>query len=400
MNTSFLHKAFLQHQRVFVRADLNVPINEQGSIKNDKRLKAILPTINYIQKHGGKVILATHIGRPLNNHLEHHLSTRNLIPWFESQGFRVDFQPDLLEAQKNSYLNPEHIMMLENLRFFLGEKNYSMPFAELLSNVADIYVNDAFGTMHRNDTSVSILPQFFLPHNRGWGLLVEAELQALESLHDAPKQPCMLVLGGAKVSDKIPLIKNFLLHTTPPTAIMLGGKIALPFLAMQGFNLGCSKPKQEDLSAAREVLALLTQTSLVLPVDLTVCSNPSAPENAQTKNITDLAEDDVVIDIGAKTVQLFVEKLSTTKTVFVNGTMGINETIYDSEGTTKLLQAIAALSAMKIIGGGDCGAAVEKLGLTNQMTFVSTGGGATLAYLGCENPWAILPGLKALGPAA
>jgi phosphoglycerate kinase len=400
MNKSFLHKAFLYRQRVFVRADLNVPIAENGSIKNDKRLRTILPTIAHIQKHGGKVILASHIGRPSSNALDHHLSTRNLINWFEKQGLEIEFERDLLAAQTNSYHNPQSIMLLENLRFFVGEKNYSMPFAELLSNVADIYVNDAFGAMHRNDTSVSLLPQLFLPQNRGWGLLVDLELEALESLHDAPTQPFVLALGGAKIIDKIPLLNNFLAHHIPPAIIMLGGKIALPFLAADGANLGASCPTDEEIKAAQQVLAQFGQTKLLLPIDFVVTTDLTQANAAQTKSLTELTSKDIIIDIGPQTLELFVQNVAMAKTIFVNGTMGINQAPHDSAGTEGLLRAITAIDGLKVAGGGDAVAAIESLNLGSQMTFLSTGGGATLAYLGSENPWAILPGLKALGPAA
>lgn len=400
MNKSFLHKAFLYRQRVFVRADLNVPIAENGSIKNDNRLRAILPTIAHIQKQGGKVILASHIGRPSGNGLDHHLSTRNLISWFEEHGLEIDFEPDLLAAQSNSYHKPQRIMLLENLRFFAGEKNYSMPFAELLSNVADIYVNDAFGTMHRNDTSVSLLPQLFLPKNRGWGLLVDLELEALEGLHDSPKQPFIIVLGGVKIIDKVGLLSNFLAHHIPPAVIMLGGKIALPFLAAGGTNLGASSPTDEEIILAQKILSQLGQTKLLLPVDFVVTTDLTQTDGIQTKLLTELTSNDIIIDIGPQTVQLFTQSLVWAKTVFANGTMGINEAPHDSAGTQGVLRAIAAIDGLKVAGGGDAVAAIESLGLGNQMTFISTGGGATLAYLGSENPWATVPGLKALGPAA
>ncbi len=381
MHTSFLHTQLLLRQRVFVRADLNVPIAENGTIKNDKRLKSMLPTIKHIQKRGGKVIIGSHIGQPSGGNLEHHLSTRNLVSWFEQEGFVVDFESDMLAAQPKTYENQERIMLLENLRFFVGEREYSMPFADLLANLADLYVNDAFGTMHRNDTSVSLLPRLFLPQNRGWGLLVEEELSHLEPLHVAPQQPLMLVLGGAKAADKIPLMTNFLLHHAPQ-AILLGGKLAFPFLAAQGKNLGASQPSTEEITLAKQVLDNLRSTKLILPIDFVVTN-------------------DVITDIGAQSIDLFANHLTNAKTIFLNGTMGINDTPADSQGTAGIINAIAQLhDCTKIVGGGDAVAAVETLGKANAMTFLSTGGGATLAYLASENPWQELPGLKALGPAA
>lgn len=400
MVTSFLHTHLLQHQRVLVRADLNVPIAENGTIKNDARLRALLPTINHIQARGGKIILATHIGRPTHTHLEHQLSTRNLIPWFEQQGLKVDFESDFLGALPKTYKNPGRIMLLENLRFFMGEKQYSMPFAELLANLADIYVNDAFGTLHRADTSVALLPRLFLPQNRGWGLLVEAELTHLEPLHDAPEQPLVLMLGGAKVEDKIGLITTFLQHSAPQT-ILLGGKLAFPFLAAQGIHLGASHPTGEEIVIAQQGLEVLGNTGLLLPTDAVTIKNLQQTATPSVKLISAIDADDIIIDIGPESCVLFKEALQAAKTIFVNGTMGINQTPADSTGTTALLQAIADLpDCIKIAGGGDGVAAIEKLGLQKAMTFLSTGGGATLTYLASENPWQELPGLKALGPGA
>lgn len=399
MNRSFLHEEFLYRQRVFLRADLNVPIAQNGSIKNDKRLREILPSIEFIQNKGGKVILASHIGRPAGTGLEHHLSTRNLINWFEEQNIAIDFESDLIAAQKNTYHNFNRVMLLENLRFFVGEKTYSMPFAELLADLADIFVNDAFGTIHRNDTSVTLLPQLFLPQNRGWGLLIEKELQALEALHDNPPSPLILVLGGAKIADKIPLINNFLAHTTPQ-AIILGGKIALPFLAKQGLQLGKSSPTFEDIALVQDVLTNLQKTELILPVDAVVSTDQSGSDLVTSKPISEIGENDYIIDIGSQSIKIFMEKIEEAKTVFFNGTMGYYESLNGIEGTKAIANAVANLDGIKIVGGGDACSVVEMLQLNSKMTFLSTGGGATLAYLGSENPWHDLPGLKALGPAA
>jgi 3-phosphoglycerate kinase len=397
MNRSFLHTTFLNRQRVLVRADLNVPIAQNGTIKNDRRLREIVQTLRFIQSRGGKVILASHIGRPTGVTLEHHLSTRNLIPWFEEQGFAVDFERDLRAAQPKTYKNHNRIMLLENMRFFVGEKNYSMPFAELLADLADIYVNDAFGTLHRSDTSVALLPQLFLPHNRGYGLLVEQEITALEVLHNTPPTPFALVLGGSKIVDKVPLINNFLLHA-PPQLILLGGKIALPFLALNGHDLGASKPTDAEIAAAQTVREHLGTTQLILPIDAVTVTQPTQA-TGQVKDIAQLYSTDLMVDIGPATSTLFTHALRDVKTVFTNGTMGINETERDSAGTAAVLHAIAQVEGIKIVGGGDATAATEQLGLAGKMTFLSTGGGATLSYLSCENPWQALPGLRALGPA-
>lgn len=401
MTTSFLHKQFLKHQRVFVRADLNVPINSNKKIENDARLKAIIPTIKHIQNNGGKIILATHIGRPSNPQLEPHLSTKSLLTWFEDQGFDIEFTSDLMVAHTKSYKNQNTILLLENLRFFAGEKQYSMPFAELLANLADVYVNDAFGCMHRRDASIALLPQLFLPQNRGWGLLVEKELSMLEPLHSSPPHPFYLVLGGAKVSDKAQLILSFLQHASPEK-IIIGGKLAFPFLKLQGHDLGtANEPNDHDLDIAKKIITALNNTKLVLPSDFVTNQQDINILNTTPKKINELTPTDIIIDIGKESCSSFAHEIADAASIFMNGTMGLYEHKEGAAGTIAMIQAISSLpsDSLKIAGGGDAIAAVQNLGFAQAMTFLSTGGGATLAFLASENPWQELPGLHALSPS-
>lgn len=392
MFSSFLHKQFLLKQRVFVRADLNIPIDDQGVIQNDKRLRELLPTLEFIINRGGKVILATHIGRPTGIGNEQHLSTRHLRPWLEAQGFSVDFEPDLVSAGSTSYKDPRRILLLENLRFFAGEKNYSMPFAELLMYIADIYVNEAFGTLHRNDTSVTLLPTLFLPENRGWGFLVEKELRMLEPLRTNPEQPFIAVLGGAKAADKIPLITHFINHCQV-SQLLLGGKICFPFLAAQGIALGPNTPTAQEIELVRPYI---NNPKIVLPIDFITITSVDA-NKTNIRQTQDLNAQEMIVDIGPESIKAFQHLITEAKTIFFNGTMGINKSITDTQGTTAVIKAIAAQQeCTKIIGGGDAVAAVEKLGQDAAMSFLSTGGGATLAYLASTEPLIDLPGLNAV----
>jgi len=343
-----------QIKRVFLRADLNVPIKDK-KVMQDYRLRSILPTINAIQTDGNKVILATHIGRPdassRKNFFDENLSTKILVPWFEQHGYSIDYEIDLLKAIEKSNRNPEKILLLENLRFFNGEQQTNVEFAKLLAQLADSYVNDAFGLLHRSDTSITLLPQEFDPDHRSFGLLVKKELQTLTALKENPQQPFLIILGGNKGETKLRALDTLLgkPKQTRPETILIGGAIAQDFPE----NL-LKKAKQNSVT-------------VVLPVDTQKDNN---------KNI---------VDIGPKTIELFKKEIARAKTIFANGTMGICETKEHETGSREILQAVADSNATTIIGGGDAVAATFQFGLESKMSFLSTGGGATLAFLANAN---------------
>ncbi len=370
----------LKHMRVLLRADLNVPL-KNNKILNDYRLQALLPTIDYIKKHGGKIILATHIGRPdaasKSNFFDETLSTKLLVPWFEKQGYDVNYEVDLLQAKEKSYKDHNQILLLENLRFFNGEKESCVEFAQLLVDLADVYVNDAFALIHRKDTSINITPKKFLPENRAAGLLIETEISELSKIKSSPEQPFVVVLGGNKIKDKIPLLKNLITSPTKPETIVIGGAISLPFLHVQNLFLNAHPlTDHETLSTTQKILELAHEHSVTiqLPQD--------APEN--------------FTDIGPETIQEFKKTITQAKTIFANGTMGIYEKSESAHGTQEILRAIADSPAYTIIGGGDAASATHLFGLQNHMNFISTGGGATLAFLAAQDPSENLHALKIL----
>ena len=217
----------LNKKRVFLRSDLNIPVHK-NQILNDFKLKSALPTIDYILKDGGKIVLGTHIGRPEAQSKTHfyddELSTQILMPWFEDRGYKIQYQPDLLQAQDQSHTNDSSILLLENLRFFNGEKEYNLNFAELLAATADFYVNDAFGLIHRGDTSVTLLAKQFDKNHRSFGFLIEKELENLEKIRNNTSQNFVLVLGGIKLKDKLPLLKKFIQNNdqVKPKSIIIG----------------------------------------------------------------------------------------------------------------------------------------------------------------------------------
>jgi phosphoglycerate kinase len=343
----------IKNKRVFLRADLNVPLHNK-QIVQDYRLQSIIPTIKYVQKHGGKIILATHIGRPCakiqTNYFDENLSTKILVSWFEKHNFKITFEPDLIKAKLLSKSNFDEILLLENLRFFNGEKGTQKEqetFAKLLKDLADIYINDAFALSHRNDCSVTLLPQKFKLQNRAFGLLYQKEILELTKLKKDVMQPFVLIIGGNKLKNKIPMLKSFLLAKHKPSTILIGSGI----------------DKQNTL--AQEIL-----------------------HDAQSQGITILFPEDYIIidgtlgDIGSKTQNIYCNIIKNAHTIFINGTLGCYENPQFQEGTKQILTCIAQNSkACKIAGGGDCVAAINLFNLKQSFTFLSTGGGATLQFL-------------------
>lgn len=375
----------LRGRRILLRADLNVPL-ENGLITDDFRLESIVPTLQKLRElRVEKIVLTTHIGRPTERTAA--LSTANLIPWFEKRGFPIVFAEDVSTAIEASMQPGNAIVLLENLRFFPGETKepHRQEFAEELAQLGDCYINDAFGTLHRDQTSLTTLPRMFPPDQRGIGLLVEREITELTKLKSAVKQPFVLVIGGNKVASKLPMLMAFL--TAPsdlrPQTILVGGRVAHAFLDAQNQ----AKPfasASSDIMHATEVLRFATQqqVSIALPTD-------------QVTAIIDGSS--AAIDIGMNTVQKFSEIIASANTVFLCGTVGMYEHPEGTFGTDKICHAIAqSPAAVKIVGGGDTMAAVHRYHIAEQFTLVSTGGTALLAFLSSPHPENDLPALAAL----
>ncbi len=395
-----LKDLLLKNKRVFLRADLNVPLSG-SNVSVDHKLTSILPTIDYIQSNGGKIILATHIGRPNitgDYSVDKNLSTKILIPWFEENGYKINFVENLESALDASSQNLNTIFLLENLRFFRGEKEKDENFAKKLASLADVYVNDAFGVIHRDDTSITLLPKLF--KEKSPGLLIEKELKILKNLKYNPKKPFVLVLGGDKVKDKIPLIQNFIDLPEPqePSSILIGGAIAYTFLKANGQNVGLSLIDEESIPIAKKILleAQKKNIKIVLPRDSLITLNNSKETVMLANNR--FQPDGIGVDIGLKTIDVFIKKIEEANTIFLNGTMGIYTNPSYASGTKTILKAVAKSRAFRVIGGGDAVAAVYKFNLKTKFDFLSTGGGATLKFLSLRPDEEItkLPGLKAL----
>lgn len=355
----------LKNKRVFLRADLNVPLkntgNENKKILQDYKLEKILPTINYIIKNGGKVILATHIGRPrasrLTNYFNKNLSTQILLSWFKSKNYNIQYEMDLEKAKIYSHENFNKILLLENLRFFNGEQgtiNECELFANKLKELADVYVNDAFALTHRDDCSVIILPKLF--KEKGYGFLIAEEIKNLNKIKENPKQPFLIVLGGKKAQTKIPLLKALInKEKGRPSSIIIGGLISNTFLNAKNNNNVEEKLANEILELANK-----NKVRIMLPMD-------------KIEN-----------DIGQKTIELFCNEIKNAKTIFVNGTMGVYEKKESQHGSKEILNCIAKSNAYKVAGGGDTVSAIYIFNLENEFNFLSTGGGAALAFLAGE----------------
>ena len=378
----------LNNTRVFLRADLNIPLVDQ-KIANDFRLRALLPTLNFLLEHGAKVVLATHIGRP-NGH-DPNLSTKILVPWFEKQGYTI-IHTESIEKAQHIELKPSQILLLENLRFFPGEKNHDAAFAKQLASLADCYVNDAFGIVHRADTSVTLLAQEFQPEQRTIGFVIEKELDMLNTLIQNPEQPCIAILGGGKVTDKIPLMQGMM---SKIQAILLCPAIVFTFAKALGKPVGKSLVDDTALEICTEIInqAQKQNIRLVLPIDYQV-ADKSIEGPLTTIEAKNFPENGIGISIGPKTIELFSQEIQHAQTIFFNAAMGFTHRPETMKGTHAILKAIAHATGTSVIAGGDSVAAAQQIGIEDHIDHLSTGGGATLAYLSGQE----LPGLQVFLP--
>ena len=373
-----------------MRADFNVPQDKEFSITDDTRIRATLPTIKYIlQNEAKKLILMSHLGRPDGRVVEKYSLKPVAIRLKELLGEPVRFLNDCVgdNIKKEIDTAKERVILLENLRFHAKEEANDDNFAKQLASLADIYVNDAFGTAHRAHASTQGVAHYL---KAAAGFLLEKEIQYLGNAVQNPQRPFMVILGGAKVSDKIGVIENLLPKCD---AILIGGGMAYTFLKAQGNTIGNSKLEKDKIDLAKSILDKAEQLNknILLPVDNVVVDNIDA--NAKTEIVGEnIPEGKIAVDIGPKTISLFEQKLKAAKTIVWNGPLGIFEMDAFSKGTKDLAKFISGLGATTIIGGGDTAAAVAKFGLEDKMTHISTGGGASLEFLEGKT----LPGIAAL----
>ncbi|MBN2098454.1 MAG: phosphoglycerate kinase [Dehalococcoidia bacterium] len=391
MNKKTVRDIDVAGKKVLVRVDFNVPLDKKtGEINDDTRIKAALPTIKYLIEHKAKVILCSHLGRPKG--VTPELTLKPVAQRLgKLLGEPVQIAGDCIGPRAEGVaagLKDGEVMLLENLRFHEEEEKDDPAFAKSLASLAEVYVNDAFGTAHRAHASTAGVAKY-LPAVAGF--LMEKELEYLGKALAEPKRPFAMIVGGAKVSDKITMLENILPKVD---SLVIGGGMANTFLKAQGFDVGKSKVEDEQLDFARGLIAKAKEKGvhLLLPVDAVAAEEFDAGSPSQTVPVDKVPKGWQLLDIGPQTVSRFSEEIKKAHTVVWNGPVGVFEFAAFARGTQAIASVLAKLDATTIIGGGDTAAAVERQGLADKMTHVSTGGGASLEFLEGKT----LPGVAAL----
>jgi phosphoglycerate kinase len=384
----------VEGKKVLVRVDFNVPQNTDGTVADDRRIRSALPTLNSILDRGGSLILVSHLGRPTGDPAADAPFRMDTVAarLAELIGRPVQKANDTVgpDAQaKCQELGPGGIVVLENVRFNKGEKKGDPAFAKSLTGLADCYVNDAFGTCHRDEASMVAVPEQFPPEQRAIGFLVEKELRILDSLLSNPKHPCIAVMGGAKVSDKIGVIESLLERVD---RLLVGGAMTYTFLKSQGHSIGKSKVEADKLDVAARLIRL-AGPKLVLPQDHLVASKPEAGADTKVISGSDIPDGWFGMDIGPTTTAEYSAIIKQAATVVWNGPMGKFEVEAFSQGTRAIAEAMAGSAGVTVVGGGESAEAIEKYGLAERVGHVSTGGGAFLESLEGKafNSLAVIP---------
>lgn len=380
----------VQGKRVLVRVDFNVPLQD-GVITDDSRIKAVLPTINYLLEQQAKVILISHFGRPKGQVKEEFRLDPVAQRLGELLGKKVIKVDDCIGEQARqavAKMQNGDVLVLENVRFYKEESENDATFAKNLASLADVYVNDAFGAAHRAHASTVGVTNY-LPAVAGF--LMQRELEMQGKALEKPSRPFIAIIGGAKISDKIGVIENLLAKVN---TLMIGGGMANTFLKAQGLPVGKSLVENDKVNLAGQIIqqAQQSQVNLMLPVDAVVADSLDNPTDIKTVPVDQVPDDYMILDIGPATAEKFAAAVATAGTVVWNGPMGVFEKDQFAKGTEAVAKALAASQAVSIVGGGDSSAAIKKVGVTEQITHVSTGGGASLKLLEGKE----LPGVAAL----
>jgi phosphoglycerate kinase len=383
-------------KKALIRVDFNVPLDKDYNITDDNRMTAALPTIKKILKDGGEVILMSHLGRPKEGPTEKY-SLKHLVPHLSDLlGQQVEFADDCIGQQaveKAKDLAKGQVLLLENLRFYKEEEKGDVEFAKKLAALGDVYVNDAFGTAHRAHASTSIIAQFF-PEAKCFGYLMAAELANAEKVLNDAAKPFTAIMGGAKVSDKIELIERLM---DKVDNLIIGGGMAYTFAKAQGGHIGKSLVEEDKLDLANSLIAKAKAkgVNLLLPADSIIADNFSNDANTDTANNDNIKDGWMGLDIGPASIKAFSKVVEGSKTILWNGPMGVFEMEKFEQGTRAIAEAVVKATengAFSLIGGGDSAAAVAKFNFTNDVSYVSTGGGALLEYMEGKE----LPGVKAI----
>jgi phosphoglycerate kinase len=388
----FVEELDVKGKRVFLRVDFNVPLTEQGEIRDDTRIRASLPTITYLLEHGAKLVIASHLGRPKGK-IDPKMSLKpaaarlaSLIPNKVTQAPEV-VGTEVTRLKKE--LKEGEVLLLENVRFTKAETNNDEAFAKQLAENIDVFVNDAFGSCHRAHASVVAIARFV--KEKAAGYLLKKEVDFLRKAVHEPAKPYVAILGGVKVEDKIPVIENLL---NKADDILIGGAMAYTFLKAQGKDVGKSLVEDDKLDIARTILKRASEkkVNFLLPLDHVLAAAVDAGAETEVVESLPFPAGKMGVDIGPKTVAAYAKIIAGARTIFWNGPLGVFEIDKFAKGTIGIAAAVAASGATSIVGGGDSIAAVKKAGVTDKISHISTGGGASLEFLAHET----LPGIDAL----
>ena len=388
----YIDQIEMKGKRVFLRVDFNVPMDKDGNVTGDKRVRASIPTINYALEKGAKLIIASHLGRPKGKRVA-EMSLRPVVKVLsELLQKEVMFLDDCVGAaveQTVSKMKEGDIILLENLRFYPGEDKNDPEFAKQLAALCDIYIDDAFAVSHRAAASNSAITEFV--QTCAAGFLLKKEVEYFKKAMVNPAKPLVAIIGGAKVSDKIGLLDNLIEKVDK---LIVGGGMAFTFLKAAGYEIGKSLCEENMLDLARNIVEKAKQKNVgfLLPVDAVVAKSATPEAEAMVCDVKQIPKDMMGLDIGPVTISLFSEALQGVKTIVWNGPLGMFELAPFSKGTFALANTVANSGALSIIGGGDTDTAIKKAGLSAKMSYISTGGGAFLEWLEGKT----LPGIAAL----
>lgn len=390
-NLSFVGK------KALIRVDFNVPLDEHNNVSDDTRIQAALPTINKILNDGGSVILMSHLGRPKGGPEEKYSLKHILVSLEKALGRPVQFASDCIGTEAEMLalaLNPGEVLLLENLRFYKEEEAGDVEFAKKLAKLGNIYVNDAFGTAHRAHASTAVIAQFFI--DKVCGYLMQSELKNADMVLDNPERPYTAIMGGAKIADKILIIERLL---DKVDNLIIGGGMSYTFAKAQGGTIGNSLLEADKMDFVLELMetAKAKGVNLILPVDSIISKAFANDAEQGVANKGEIPDGWMGLDIGPKSREIFKEVILKSKTILWNGPMGVFEMESFDKGTKAVAEAVAEATrngAYSLIGGGDSAAAVNKFGYTDQVSYVSTGGGALLEHMEGK----VLPGVAALEP--
>jgi phosphoglycerate kinase len=393
MDMKYLNQIDISGKKVLVRVDFNVPMDKSGKVTDDTRVRASLATINYIREKGARVIVTSHLGRPKGKRAA-EFSLKPVAPILSGLLKKdVPFVDDCVgekALQAVADMKAGDVILLENLRFHPGEDKNDDAFAQELAKLCDVYINDAFAVSHRAAASNTAITKF-VPVCAA-GFLLKNEIEYFNKAMGNPARPLVAIIGGAKVSDKIKVLENVI---DKVDCLIVGGGMAFTFLKAQGFNVGKSLCETEMLDLARKIMdkAKAKNVQFLLPVDTVIAQAPSADAERNIVAVKDIPDGWMGLDIGPATIAAFSDAVKTAKTVVWNGPLGMFELVPFSSGTFKLVDAVVASGALTIVGGGDTDTAIHKTGKSDQISYISTGGGAFLELLEGKT----LPAVAALG---